>query len=123
MFELGGRIFRSVERASDSAYYITSLEGVLRSTDGVGWSRAWGPKNFHDALVTGIAVSATTIYASDGTSFFSAPLSDYTNWSAFPGPSALTSDDSAQFLAYDPVHHLLYASCWSGGVFRLLVSQ
>ncbi len=107
-------------RAADGAFYISSLEGVLRSTDGVAWSVAWGPKSFANALDTGIVVTASTIYAADGVSFYSAPLGDYGNWSTMAGPPALTADDSAQFLAYDSAHHLLYASTWGGGVFRIV---
>jgi hypothetical protein len=31
-----------------------------------------------------------------------------------PAPAAFTTDDYAQFLAYDDAHHLLYSSTWRG---------
>ena len=105
-------------RASDGAYYVSSVEGVLRSTDGVSWSLAWGQQNAPQVM--GIALSPTTIYGAEGQSFYSAPIADYANWSAMPGPTALTSNDYAEFLAYDGAHKLLYASTWSG-VYRFSI--
>jgi hypothetical protein len=109
-----------LERAVDGAYYASSLEGVIRSTDGITWSLAWGQnKSYQTAQVIGIAVSATTIYGSNQENFFSAPISDYTNWSSMAGPAGL-SKGITDFLAYDAAHHLLYASSWAGGLFRLV---
>ena len=106
---------QSLARAVDGAYYIPSLEGVLRSTDGLAWTRAWQPLNAGNAVVMAVAVTATTIYASDG-EFYSAPLGDYATWAPMTSPA--TQDDPAEFLALDEAHHVLYASCWAGGVFR-----
>jgi hypothetical protein len=105
--------------ASDGAYYASSSEGVVRSADGVSWSLAWGEENFIVAAVRGIAVSESTIYASLNNSFYGAPLSGYASWSQFSGPVGQT--DSADFLAYDQGHRLLYASCWGGGLFRTVM--
>jgi len=100
----------------DGAYYIASLDGVIRSMDGVAWTRAWGQKDSKTALVQATTFTETTIFGSDSTNFYSAPLKDFTNWAPLKGPAGNT--DSATYLAYDPSHHLLYASCWGGGVFR-----
>lgn len=112
---MGELTTQPLERASDGAFYIGSIEGVLRSTDGVAWSRAWQPINFGNAVVMAVAVTSTTIYGSDG-QFYSAPLGDYSSWSPMTSPA--TQADPAEFLALDTAHHLLYASCWAGGLYR-----
>jgi hypothetical protein len=107
-------------RASDGAYYTSSLEGVVRSTDGVAWSLVWAPKNNATPQTMGIASSPTTIYASRDTRFYSAPIGDYTNWSPMPGPPSFTG--FAGFLGYDPTYHVLYASTWQGGLYRYVTN-
>jgi hypothetical protein len=112
-----------LERAKDGAYYV-GIDGVLRSTDGINWSLAWGMNQCQTPsqapAVEGFTVSTTMIYGASGNSFYSAPLSDYANWSPMPGPAALTSAALADYLAYDSAHHLLYASCWTEGLFRIV---
>ncbi len=104
--------------ASNGNYYVTSYEGVLRAApDGGDWALAWPQQNFVTPEVMGIVLSPTTIYAADNNSFYSAPLSSDSNWSSFPGPMGNTGQ--AEFLAYDPVHNLLYASTWTAGLFRM----
>jgi hypothetical protein len=112
----GENTMQPLERATDGAYYVPSAEGVLRSTDGVAWSLAWGQKNFQSAAVTGIALTPTTIYASQGQAFYSAPLDDFATWAPLQGPAGYAG--YASFLAYDQAHHVLYVSGWEGGLFR-----
>ena len=66
-------------------------------------------------------MSSTTLYAADQWSptFASAPISDPTKWTNMPAP-ALRSSQGAPFLAYDEDHHLLYASTWPDGLWRLV---
>jgi hypothetical protein len=108
-----------LKRAGDSAYYASSSQGAVRSTDGVTWSLAWAEKNNVVPNIRGVAFSSTTLYGSINSAFYAAPISDYASWSTISGPAGQT--DSADFLAYDEVHHLLYASCWGGGLYRTVM--
>lgn len=58
--------------------------------------------------------------------FYSAPQSDPTSWTELPTPPLAapvsgTIGGGCQNLAYDPVHHLLYASMLSTGLWQLYV--
>jgi hypothetical protein len=105
-----------LERASDGAYYVASLQGAVRSTDGMNWSLAWGMKNFAGADTFNLAVSTKTIYGGAQNTIYSAPIGDFTNWSTMSGTPTLT--DNLGFFAYDEAHHILYVSDWAGGLFR-----
>jgi hypothetical protein len=113
--------------ASDGAYYTTTGLGVIRSTDGVNWSLAWPEVNFGYANTSGIAVTSTTIYAGSdsggsGSTFYSAPLTNFSNWSAMTGiPNGLATNGAATFLAYDAANGILYVSTWQAGVWRYVV--
>ncbi len=107
--------------AKDGAYYLPSLQGAIRSTDGINWSLIWSPQQMTPQIV-GMAVSSTTIYGSQGQTFYSAPLSNYKNWSSMPAPP-YDSNGFAGFLAYSETYHLLYASTWADGVFRYVASN
>jgi hypothetical protein len=71
--------------------------------------------------VGGFAMSSTTLYAADQWSptFASAPISDPTKWTTFPAP-ALRSSQGAPIMAHDEDHHLLYASTWPDGLWRIV---
>jgi hypothetical protein len=68
--------------------------------------------------VAGLVVTSAAIYASYQNSFYSAALGNYGTFSNMPAPAANT--DFAAFLAYDESRHILYASCWGGGLFRFV---
>jgi hypothetical protein len=102
--------------AIDGAYYVDSFQGALRSTDGVSWSLVWGKKNGVYARLEALVVTPTTIYGGDNADFYSAPLSDYANWAPMKGPAV--SNFFNTFMAYDPVHRVIYVSGWEGGMVR-----
>lgn len=104
--------------ASDGAYYLTSVQGILRSADrGQTWTQIK-----MDGKWVGFAMSKTTLYAADqwGNTFASAKISDPMTWTTFPPPAGLRASQGAPFLAYDEDHHLLYASTWPDGLWRLV---
>jgi hypothetical protein len=105
--------------ASDGAYYLSSIQGILQSADkGQTWSQVR-----KDGKWVGFAMSSTTLYAADQWSptFASAPISDPTKWTIFSPPPGLPDNQGAPFLAYDEDHHLLYASTWPGGLWRIVM--
>ncbi len=102
--------------AADGAYYLTSVQGILRSADqGKTWKQIK-----QDGKWVGFAMSESTLYAADqwSNTFASAKLSDPATWTTFPPPDGLSMSQGAPFLAYDGDHHLLYASTWPGGLWR-----
>jgi len=104
--------------ASDGAYYLSSIQGILRSSDaGKTWTQVK-----QDGKWVGFAMSSTTLYAADqwSNTFASAAISDPTKWTTFPPPSGLASNQGAPYLAYDEDHHVLYASTWPGGLWRIV---
>jgi hypothetical protein len=101
--------------ASDGAYYLSSLKGVLRSTNGSDWTTVSMDR------VVGLAFGDGKVYASDQwtTTMRVASLSDPNTWTDLPPPSALTASTGCPYLDYDSTHHLLYASCFDGGLWRM----
>jgi photosystem II stability/assembly factor-like uncharacterized protein len=102
--------------AADGAYYVDSFQGALRSTDGINWSLAWGKKNGVYARLEALITTPTMIYAGDNADMYSAPLSDYGNWTKMTGPKVDNFFNT--FMAYDPVHKVVYVSGWEGGMVR-----
>ena len=107
---------RPLVPASDHAYYIGSLDGVMRSPDGFTWSLVSTNR------VVGFAVGDTTLYAIDqwSPSFHSAAISDPMTWKTSPAPSVLPMDKGCPYLDYDAAHHVLYASCFGNALWRLV---
>lgn len=110
---------KPLTRAANGKYYLGSRNGVLRSSDGKWWEHVPGTSGF---LVM-MAQSSTHVFAANQwqPSIRMAPLSNDTNWTDLPAPPqiALGRDGGIPFLAYDDVHHILYASMFSGGVARM----
>ncbi|HEV8245816.1 MAG TPA: hypothetical protein VGP93_08605 [Polyangiaceae bacterium] len=102
--------------AADGAYYVDSFQGALRSTDGVNWSLVWAKKDGISARLEALITTPTTIYAGDYADIYSAPLSDYGNWTKITGPALENFFNT--FMAYDSVHKIVYVSGWEGGMVR-----
>jgi hypothetical protein len=101
--------------AADGAYYVGSLSGPMRSTDGFTWALPWSIRPQTPATVT----SATTLFASGQQSYYSAPLAHLTPVTTLPTPSGVAPYGAAGFLAYDQARHILYSSTWATGAFRM----
>jgi hypothetical protein len=104
-------------RGPDGTYYLTSYDGIVRSSDGLSWSLI--PNSGGRAV--GFAVGDTHLYSSDQWSgtYHSAKISDPTQWTTFPAPPS-PGDQGAPYLAYDAAHHVLYSSNFNGGLWRIV---
>jgi len=105
-----------ITKLSDGAYYLATLSGMIRSTDALTWTQVSQDR------VVGFASGDGRMYASDQwtPSFHTAKISDPTKWSAVPAPNGFPAGQGCPYLDYDSAHHLLYASCFAGGVWRLV---
>jgi hypothetical protein len=104
----------------DGAYYMGCVSpfGLAKSTDkGMTWTTIqgapWG---------NGIAATTQYLYMTDNGKpnnlpFFRAPLGDTTSWKNAPSPQI---PYSANYLAYDSNHHVLYGANQQGGLWRLV---
>jgi len=113
---------RSFVPAANGTYYLGSRSGVLSSRDGVKWT--------HIATTSGtlvmIAQGSKQVFAASQwqPALWAAPLDDDQVWSMLPAPAQISqgSDGGIPFLAYDDAHGILYASMFSGGVARMVVT-
>jgi photosystem II stability/assembly factor-like uncharacterized protein len=118
-----GYAYPSIYTAPNGAYFVPAAFNVIESTDnGSTWSTVMGSPGAD--IITG---TPTTLYAGHGgcttvttpfQPFTSASVGDPTKWTPLPSP-AIVSGPGA--MAYDPDHHLLYASACIGGFWRGLV--
>lgn len=106
---------RPLTPAADGALYISAMQGVLRSTDGVAWS------NVGMGRLVGIAFSAKSIFAADQWSpnFVKASFDDPKTWTKLDAP-AIADGSGCPYLDYDPAHKVLYASCFKEGTWRIV---
>jgi hypothetical protein len=97
-------------------YYLAAMEGVLDSADALAWSLL--PSSGGRAV--GLAFGTDRIFASDqwSPSYHVANSADPTTWTPIDPPAGVPSTQGAPYLAYDTVHHVLYASGWSAGFYR-----
>ncbi|HXI54558.1 MAG TPA: hypothetical protein VNO55_00740 [Polyangia bacterium] len=110
-------------RAKNGFFYVAAGDGIFRSPDGKTWTLAanTGP------IGGGIASDGTTIFASRcffggfcaaGTQvFLSTPETDGVNWTILPdGPRIAMGGE----MHYDSGHHLMYASTFGQGFWRMV---
>jgi hypothetical protein len=104
---------------ADSRYYLPSMEGILQSTgaDGKGWSLI--PNSGGRAV--GFVIGDDHMYSSDQ---WSVSMSVASNdapavWTKF-SPASEWGDHGSPYLAYDSAHHVLYASKWPNGLWRVV---
>lgn len=115
----GGQMYR----ASDGAFYLPALDGILRSPDGVAWSTIENSGN----VMMGLTGNGTTMRASRGfpwdpsddlyLPFWTAAEADGLSWSQMDSPMLSNGGQ----LAYDADHHLLYSSNLGEGMWRVVV--
>ena len=92
----------------------------------LGSAQNWAPlANSPQAAVVisdGISLYASQgIWDSSGQPFFVAPLSNTTNWTHQTNTNPTDVVQGPEQYAYDPIHHALYAACYSGGLMRLQI--
>jgi hypothetical protein len=90
--------------SSSGAFYIGTMAGILKSTDGKAWSLLPG----FSAQVQGITGDGVNIFAGQQwqNKYFKIPEANPAGFSQI-GP---THSNSSYFMAFDPDHKLLYAS-------------
>lgn len=103
-------------RADSGSWFLGSFGGVLTSEDGHAWEAIPGSPN-----ATGFTSDGENLYLSyqgnySGQPFHTAPESDPSVWTNMDSPSIKQGGGS---LASDRDHHVVYAACWQGGLWRL----
>ena len=117
-------------QGADGRYYLPAIAyagpGLLQSApnDATSWSVVAGSPQA-DVLV---ATSTQVIVAkSQDSTYWAAPQSNPTTYASIPGPVVGTTGDGgelgggAEFLTYDPVHHVLYSSTFSTGLWQTVI--
>jgi hypothetical protein len=118
-FNAGEVETHSIPHAPGGGYYLGVNQGVVQSTDGLAWSLIpnSGPRT------VGFVIGGGHLYGSDQwtPNVHSAPVGDPTHWSAMPAP-AIPSGQGCPYLDFDPAHHVLFASCYAAGTWRMVVN-
>jgi hypothetical protein len=112
---------RAFVPASDGNYYVGSRNGVIRSKDGLKWTRVANTSGLMVMLTQG----SKDLFASNQwqPSIKTATLAAVETWKDLPTPPQVAegTDGGIPFLAFDDKHRILYASMFSGGVARMVV--
>jgi photosystem II stability/assembly factor-like uncharacterized protein len=114
----GGEVeLHSIPRAADGTYFLTCGQGVVQSKDARSWSLIPIGRS------VGFAMGGGKLFTSDewSTTYRVADESDPTKWTVIPPAPAMASGQGAPFIDYDAAHHVLYASTFAGGLWRLVV--
>ncbi|HEV8244985.1 MAG TPA: hypothetical protein VGP93_04425, partial [Polyangiaceae bacterium] len=108
-----------ITRDKNGIYYLTSYQGIVKSSDGHTWSLIPNSGGRTVSLVLG----GGNFYNSDQWSptYHTASEDDPMTWSSFPAPYTEPADTGGVFLDYDTGHHLLYSSNFAGGAWRILL--
>jgi len=107
-----------IHRGRDGTYYLTTYQGIAKSSDGHTWSLL--PNSGGRSV--GLTSCNGQLYSSDQWSggYHTASDSDPSKWSTVPPPPA-PGNQGAPFVDCDAPHHLLYSSNFAGGLWRLVL--
>jgi hypothetical protein len=119
-----------VWHAPDGHYYMPAIAyagpGLLQSApgDATSWTIVPGSPQLEVMMPT--ATQLVAAYSSQGT-YWTASQSDPTTWNSLTGPPAGSPKSGnlgggAYFMAYDPVHQVLYVSTFSTGLWRTVMN-
>lgn len=100
-------------------YYLPDVGGVLHSKDGLEWTLL--PNS--GGRTVGLTAAGGKVFTSDqwAPTFHVADEKDLATWTAIDPPPGLPDTQGAPDLQYDPMRHILYASTWAGGLWRMVV--
>jgi hypothetical protein len=115
----GGEVeTHSIPRGPDGTYFLTSSQGITRSSDGQTWTLI---PNFAKSTV-GFATGGGELFASDqwSTGYYTASGTSSSAWTTLAPPPSLPSGTGAPFIDYDSSHHVLYSSNFDGGLWRVV---
>jgi hypothetical protein len=98
------------------AFYIGTQSGILKSTDGKTWNLIPG----FNQPVQGITGDGTNIFAGQqwGSRLFKIPESNPAGFTELPPTDG--NSDGPYFMSYDPDHHIVYASEFQHGHWRMV---
>jgi photosystem II stability/assembly factor-like uncharacterized protein len=116
----GGEVeTHSIPHASNGAYYLTTGQGVIRSTDE---GQSWNLIPDSGGQRVGFVIGGGKMYSSNewAASYHVSDETDGDTWTEIPPPADLPKDQGAPFLDYDAAHHILYSSNFEGGAWRLV---
>jgi len=102
---------------SGGTFYLGTMSGILKSTDGKNWSLLPG---FTEA-VQGLTGYGKSLFAGQqfGNRYFRIPENDPSKFTELPNPDG--NKDGGYFMAYDGDHHLLYSAEIPDGFWRMVV--
>src|SRR5262249_49133285 len=114
----GGQLYRT----QAGVYYQSGPAGLLRSPDGINWSRI---ESVGTGMI-GVTGSARALYASHGPyaespaylPYHTSPETDGQTWTELSSPMLSTGGYE---LAYDPDHHVLYSTNGTAGFWRVVI--
>jgi hypothetical protein len=115
----------SLYQADNGAYYLGTLSGILRSADGVLWTKL--PSS--GETVGGLWGDGTTLYRTDLSAcfnwttdpvqlFYSAPETTGTPWTSFPSAGMR---QGAHDIRVDREKHVMYSSMCGAGLWRVVL--
>ena len=117
-------------KSPEGRWYVPAIAyagpGLLRSAPGdpTAWSVVDGSPQADVLVATG---SNLVLAKSSDSTYWIASQGDPTTWTTFAGPQAGAPAGAgnlgggAEFMAYDPVHHALYVSTFSTGLWQTVV--
>jgi hypothetical protein len=117
----GGEVeTHSIPRDPAGNYYLAVNQGVVHSTDG---GLTWSLIANSGGRSVGFVIGGDHMYASDqwSASVHTAAVADPTKWSAITAPG-IPSGQGCPYLDYDTAHHILYASCYAAGAWRMITN-
>jgi photosystem II stability/assembly factor-like uncharacterized protein len=109
----------SLPRGADGTYYLTSLEGIVKSSDAHTWSII--PNS--GGRTVGFAMGGGSLFSSDqwSNTYHVSSEAQPTTWKTITPPAALPASQGAPYLSYDSAHHVLYSSNFAGGLWRVVL--
>jgi hypothetical protein len=118
-FNIGEVETHSIPRGPDGTYYLPAGQGVVKSTDG---GLTWSLIPNSGGRKVGFVMTDHYMYAIDqwNPSLHGAALSDPSKWTAMKAPP-IPNGQGCPYLDYDKTHHILYASCYGAGAWRMVM--
>jgi len=109
--------YPTVIHATNGMFYMGCGQGVMQSSDGHAWTAIANSPLAIGLVEAGGKLFAGGQFAPTGKPYYSAPFQDPTTWTNIETPNI---SQGANYLGYDPVHHVLYGNDWAAGVWRVV---
>jgi hypothetical protein len=119
----GGQVFR----AASGVYYGAGVPHLMRTRDdGLTWTLL-GPSGGYNSIMgdgTNLYAAPNTEPGPLGPGFITATVANDTTWTEYPGGTVLTGGTGAAGpfeMTFDSANGIVYAACWSAGLWALKV--